>query len=53
MTIPGEAAPLTKMPLTIESVLDELLAGKITREEAAARIRDLTETTEIGTTKTR
>ena len=27
---------------TIEDVLDELLAGKISRDEAAAQIRDMT-----------
>lgn len=51
-TIPEGAAPLAtpiKTPSTIESVLDELLAGKITREEAAARIRNLIGTGESPT----
>jgi hypothetical protein len=36
-TVPEGVQP----PITIESVLDELLAGKITRDEAAHRIRGL------------
>ncbi|GAC1433144.1 MAG: hypothetical protein PVS3B3_17900 [Ktedonobacteraceae bacterium] len=41
---PVVSAPMPVAPIpaiTIESVLDELLAGKITRDEAAQRIRDL------------
>ncbi len=44
---PVTAAPVlgtsegVQPPVTIESVLDELLAGKITRDEAARRIREL------------
>jgi len=39
---PVPATPETVVPVvTIESVLDELLIGKITRDEAARRIRDL------------
>lgn len=34
-------------PATIEEILDELLAGKITREEAAALIRELGTTTAL------
>ena len=36
--IPGSTAK----PSTIEDILDELLAGKLTREEAATRIRSIT-----------
>ncbi len=47
---PAVAASVPSVPvvpakfLTLEDVLDELLAGKITREEAAARIRSLDNT---------
>ncbi len=37
----AESGPTAK-PSTIEDILDELLAGKITREEAATRIRSIT-----------
>ena len=37
----GPALTSTVKPVTIEDVLDTLLAGKITRDEAAARIRDI------------
>jgi hypothetical protein len=37
----AEPGPAAK-PSTIEDILDELLAGKITREEAATRIRSVT-----------
>jgi len=39
----GQVSPaptMTNAPLTIENVLDELLAGKISRDEAATRIRE-------------
>jgi hypothetical protein len=45
---PGTEMPSTAtgtppaVPMTIEDVLDELQAGKLTRNEAAARIRELT-----------
>jgi hypothetical protein len=35
--------PIVK-PTTIENVLDELLAGKISRDEAAAQLHTLTNT---------
>ncbi|GAC1394580.1 MAG: hypothetical protein NVSMB38_28310 [Ktedonobacteraceae bacterium] len=40
-TVPAANAPVVVPPVTIESVLDELLLGKITRDEAARRIRNL------------
>ncbi len=39
---PVLGAEATVRPFTIEEVLDDLLAGKITREEAAAQIRTMT-----------
>ena len=42
--LPASLAPAAPVPAetaSIESVLDELLAGKITRDEATAQIRQL------------
>ncbi|GAC1399189.1 MAG: hypothetical protein NVS4B12_11570 [Ktedonobacteraceae bacterium] len=39
--VPASTPVVNVPPATIENVLDELLGGKITRDEAARRIRDL------------
>ncbi|HVB23333.1 MAG TPA: hypothetical protein VNG51_15440 [Ktedonobacteraceae bacterium] len=41
LTVPTPAAVPTVRPSTIEGVLDELLVGKITRDEAAGQLREL------------
>ena len=41
VVVPESAVVPVPQPLTIENILDELLAGKIVRDEAASRIRAL------------
>lgn len=45
-TVPAEAAPLPAagtIPAAVDAVLDELLAGKISRDEAETRILEITQ----------
>jgi hypothetical protein len=44
--VEGAPAPVAPATLTVESVLDDLLAGRLTRDDAAARIRGLASQTD-------